>query len=397
MTVASAREHRGVGNASAEAFCALLVDDHAGDASAVRAALSASPAADFAVLRAPSLDAGLDALRLEDIDVVLIRDTLLADEQVAHVLAAASGRPVLALTHSVDPAMATRLIDAGLHDAIPCGTSTIDALGWATVRSIHRSSAGRAASDPTASARVAPATEPATDPDRAATGASAAVRRQIVEARTPLAALIDLLDLLASAWDALAEENKLSMLSSIRSYAGMVDQLTGHLDSTAPTSEHLPALAEPSAPAPQPVGLAQAMARSSSLTGIDVVADIDPNVVVWVDPRHLDQMITALLTRVAQRSALPLQATARPGGTSVRLSIHGAGATGGEPLTPRSSGGWSLLQPNPMAAGEVSDLDLELDGARRLAERNGGLAGAGEAPGSAWLRLPSTPPDPALA
>lgn len=391
MTVASAREHVGVGAAPTESFCALVIDDHPGDASAVRTALSSSPAADFAVLRAPNLDAGVDALRLDDIDVVLVRDDLLATDAITVVLEAAAGRPVLALTRSTDPTVATRLIDAGLHDAISSGASAADALAWATVRSIHRANT---TSDPTEvdGARPAPA------PGPSATGTAAAIRRQIAEARTPLAALVDLLDLLTSAWDALAEENKLSMLSSIRSYASMVDQLTGNLDTTASTTaDHLAPSARPAPPAPRPVGLAQAVSRAVSLTGLDITTDIDPNLVVWVDPRDLDQMLTALLTRVAHRSIPPVRATASRGGTSVRLSIHGAGATHGEAVKARSVGGWSLLQPNPTSGGEVSDLDVELDDSRRLAESNGGLAGIGDQRGSAWLRLPSTPPDPALA
>lgn len=393
MTVASAREqHLGAGGARTESFCALVIDDHAGDATTVRAALSASPAADFAVLRAPSLDAGVDALRLGDIDVVLVRDALLAASAIAVVLAAAGDRPVLALTRSADPALATRLIDAGLHDAIPSDPATLAALGWATVRSIHRATAAPAP----AAAPVNRAPEP---PEAHAASpstpqATAAIRRQIAEARAPLAALVDLLDLLTSAWDALAEENKLGMLSSIRSYAAMVDQLTGNLGSMASTTDdHRLA---PAPPTPQPVGLAQAVSRASGLTGVDASTDIDPNIVVWVDPRHLDQMLTALLTRVAHRSTPPVRATASRGGTSVRLSIHGAGSTRGDDATTRGVGGWSLLQPNTASGDDVGDLDLELDGARRLAESNGGVAGTGDRPGSAWLRLPSTPPDPAL-
>lgn len=391
MTVVSARDqHLGAGVAPAERFCALVIDDHAGDASAVRTALSTSAAAEFSVLRAPNLDAGVDALRLDDIDVVLVRDDLLAAGTIPIVLAAAAGRPVLGLTCSADRALATQLIDAGLHDAIPSGPAGYDALGWATARSIHRANT---AGDRREAASVRASETPAPHPTTGtATGASPALRRQLAEARAPLAAMVDLLDLLSSAWDALAEENKLGMLSSIRSYAATVDQLTGDLVSKASGTDADHGSGSPdAAPLPQPVGLAQAVSRALRLTAVDASTEIDPNIVVWVDPRHLDQMLTTLLTRVAHRSTPPVRATASRGGTSVRLSVDGTGAS------PRGTAGWSLLQANPLRAGDVDELDLDLEVTRRLAEANGGLAGTGDQPGSVWLRLPSTPPDPALA
>ncbi len=386
MTAVGTREqHPDADSAPVKSFCVLVIEGHAGQATAVRAVLSESTAADFAVLRAPTLDSGVDALRLDDIDVVLICDDLLAPEGVAAVLAAAGSRPVLALTRSTDPGVATRLIDAGLHDVIRSGPAASDDLGWATVRSIHRAGAVGERTD-TKEDRAPGPLAPTTTPE-----AAAVIRRGVAEARTPLSALIDLLDLLTSAWDALADENKLSMLSSIRSYVAMIEQRTGDLLSMASTAdEDRPSTLAPVPPAPQPVGLAQAVARAMSLTGVDASTDIDPNVVVWVDPRHLDEMLTALLTRVAHRSLPPVHATATHGGTSVRLSLQGGGApTAG-------GGGWSLLHPSPVRVVEVDGLDRDLETAQRLAEVNGGLAGADEHPGSAWLRLPTTPPDPAL-
>ncbi len=351
----------------AATICVLLIEARVGTASVIRSLLTTSAAAPFTVLRTATIDAGLDALDFGGVDIVVLGSEVPADQPSLEVLLErSSGLPVIALTSSDDPAVATRLIDRGLHDCVPSSRISADALGWAVVRSVHRVRAGRGAAASTAAAH---------DPSRA-------TRLTVADARAPLTALVDLLELLTSAWDALTEDHKLNMLATIRSYAATVEQLTSDLLSIASID------VDATASTPQLIPLARVVNHAAMVEAHpETVVDIDPHLVVWADADHLARMVAVLLAHAGQRSPSGLVVRAVAGGATVRLSI------GSTDASPRDrTRGWSLLHPDPATFDD--DEGVGLDVARRLAEANGGIAGVDELSGSVWARLPSAPPEP---
>ncbi|MGQ0831041.1 MAG: hypothetical protein ACT4OV_05125 [Microthrixaceae bacterium] len=348
--------------------CVLLIEARAGTASVIRSLLTASTAARFTVLRTATIEAGIDAIGFGGVDVVVLgTEVLEGDASLAPLLQRPAAPPIIALTSSDDPSVATRVIDRGLHDCVPASRISADALGWAVIRSVHR-------------VRAMDAAAPREAPSPAASHAPL-TQRTVADARTPLTALVDLLELLTSAWDALAEDHKLNMLATIRSYAATVEQLTSDLLSIASID------AETAPSNPQLVSLGRAVTIAGLAdTALDVTLDLEPDLSVWVDPDHLARMLTVMLAHAAQRTSSGIVVRAASGGSTVRISLAGADAAPRERVQ-----GWSLLRAHDSSFDD--DEGVGLDVARRLAEINGGIAGTDELAGSVWARLPSGPPD----
>lgn len=382
MTPASAPEDEPSEEPPAEdrpEICVLLVEGRAGTASVVRTLLGASAAARFDVLRTATIDAGVDAVSFGGIDVVVLGAEVLAeDPSLDGVLRGAAGLPIIALTNSDDPRMATALIDAGLHDCVPAARISADALGWAVLRAVHRHRASPRAPAPETSAGAAEGSATGA-PARAPAGLAPSI---VTDAQTPVTALVGLVELLTSAWDTLEDGQKRATLSRIGTYAASVERLTADLLTIA--SLH----ADVSRPVPRHVALAPAVLEAVSTDAMDdVTVRIDPDVAVWMDPAHLSQILNALLAHAAQRASSPLVVSATTRGSSVRISMAGAGAQHRDPL-----GGWSLLQADSQGVGPDEGVGLAV--ARALAEANGGVAGRDDATaGAVWARFPSSPPD----
>lgn len=345
--------------------CALLIEPRPSNASELRSLLGATAAARFTVLRTATVAAGLDALAFGGVDLVLLGAgvPLQASTVVPLLRGAGDAIPVLALTDSVDPHDALDILATGVHDCIPVRGVTADGLGWPATRAVQRARAS--------SGRVRAAAVPA---DRVAPPL-ASISRQAMQTATPaVAALVGLLELLTTAWNALDEEQKLGLLATIRSCASTVAQLTAQADRFAEGP-----------PEPQLVALAAAVVDAARrLDDLAVDVEVDAHTAVWLDPGQLRAILTGLLTHAAQRTGSPLTVTASNGGATVRVSVTGPDAE------PRVAGrGFSLL--HATSAAFEDDEGAGLDAARRVAEQSGGIAGVDEHCGSVWARLPNGP------
>ena len=354
--------------------CVLLVEGRASTASVVRTLLGASAAARFDVLRTATVEAGLDALTFSGIDVVVLGTEATNDEPArSRLLRATAGVPVIVLTDSDDPRVAIDLIDAGFHDCVPAARISADALGWSILRAVHRSRGERA---PTATRAQGPGTGEAVDRLAAVPGLAPGI---VTEARTPVTALIGLVDLLTSAWETLEDDQRRGALARIGVYAASVDHLTADLLTIA--SLH----ADAALPTPGQISLAPALEDAVATHAAEAVVRVDPTSSVWVDPAHLSQILRAMLAHVSLRVTSPLLVTATGNGrSSVRISM------GGSVGQPDLATGWSPL---PDVRECAPDEGMVLAVARTLAEANGGVAGQDEGTGAVWVRLPGSAPD----
>lgn len=102
----------------------LLVEDNPADAVLIEEYLSDAPEGDFALQTAARLDAALDVLAQDEIDVVLL-DLRLPDSKgldtVAQVMAAAPGMPVVVLTGMDDVETGLQAIRLGIQDYLVKG------------------------------------------------------------------------------------------------------------------------------------------------------------------------------------------------------------------------------------------------------------------------------------
>ncbi len=364
MTTLSARHDEVVATSEARpTVCALLIEARPGTASTLRSLLNASNAADITVLRTATVAAGVDALTFGGIDVAILGSGVATAVSELEPLFGA-GRatvPVIALTDDDDPQVADDLIARGVHDCVSMATVTADGLGRTVRRALQRTHARPVAADGLV---ARPATE--------------VLSPQTMELVTPaVGALVALLELLTTTWQVLDEEQKLSLLSTVRSCAASVEQLTA----SAPVGR-------PDRAEPQLVALATAVREAAqSESDLEIVLEIDPHTAVWVDLAHLRQIVRGLLSCATQSGSSPVTVAASTRGTSVRITFTGASAA-----SHLGQRGWSVLHPM-LSTGDQEEADA-LEVVRRLAELNGGIAGVDAQQGLFWVRIPSLPPHP---
>jgi signal transduction histidine kinase len=187
--------------------------------------------------------------------------------------------------------------------------------------------------------------------------------------RSPLTAIMGFAEVLDDSWDDLDEENR-------RTYAATINRQALKLSSLVDDLLTVSVLEGGVLPVcPQYIVLADALERyreTGEVTAAGVMVSCPPDLVVWLDARHLERMIGNYVQNAVKYGEAPVCIEAAPVGDLIEVRVHDQGAGVPAEFVPHLFGKFARANTALTRARMGTGLGLSI--VRGLAEVNGGYA-----------------------
>lgn len=187
--------------------------------------------------------------------------------------------------------------------------------------------------------------------------------------RSPLTAIMGFAGLLDDSWDELRAEDR-------RTYAATINRQARKLSSLVDDLLTVSVLEGGVLPVyPQRIVLADTLERyreTGEFTAAGVIVSCPPDLVVWLDERHLERMIDNYVQNAVKYGEAPVCIEAAPVGDLVEVWVHDQGAGVPAEFVPHLFGKFARANTAPTRARLGTGLGLSI--VRGLAEVNGGYA-----------------------
>lgn len=187
--------------------------------------------------------------------------------------------------------------------------------------------------------------------------------------RSPLTAIMGFAGLLDDSWDELGAEDR-------RTYAATINRQARKLSSLVDDLLTVSVLEGGVLPVyPQHIVLADTLERyreTGEFTAAGVIVSCPPDLVVWLDERHLERMIDNYVQNAVKYGEAPVCIEAAPVGDLVEVRVHDQGAGVPAEFVPHLFGKFARANTAQTRARLGTGLGLSI--VRGLAEVNGGYA-----------------------